>query len=78
MSLYHLTDDCFLSPRANEEWESHIQALRTQMDSIFFPDTVEEWMEENVNPIMDHLRELSKDFHEILPLNARPKAIPKK
>lgn len=64
--------------KANEEWESHIQALRTQMDSIFFPDTVEEWMEENVNPIMDHLRELARDFQEILPLNARPKVIPKK
>ncbi|XP_073492588.1 hexosaminidase D-like [Aquarana catesbeiana] len=64
--------------KANEEWESHIQALRTQMDSIFSPDTVEEWMEENVNPIMDHLRELARDFQEILPLNARPKVIPKK
>ncbi|XP_018416917.1 PREDICTED: hexosaminidase D-like [Nanorana parkeri] len=64
--------------KANEEWESHIQALRTQLDSIYFPDTVEEWMEENVNPIMDPLREMARDFQEILPLNARPKAMPKK
>ncbi|XP_077305479.1 hexosaminidase D-like [Lithobates pipiens] len=64
--------------KANEEWESHIQALRTQMDSIFYPDTVEEWMEENVNPLMDHLREMARDFQEILPLNARPKVISKK
>ncbi|XP_072273617.1 hexosaminidase D isoform X2 [Pyxicephalus adspersus] len=59
--------------KASEEWESHIQSLRTHLDAIFYPDTVEEWMEENVNPIMDPLREMAKDFQEILPLNARPK-----
>lgn len=64
--------------KANEEWESHIQALRTHMDSVYFPDTVEEWMEENVNPIMDPLREIARDFQEILPMNARPKVMSKK
>ncbi|XP_040296048.1 hexosaminidase D-like [Bufo bufo] len=61
--------------KANEEWESHIHALRSELDSIYFQDTVEEWMEENVNPYMDSLRELAKDFQEILPLNARPKVM---
>ncbi|KAM5151521.1 hexosaminidase D-like [Mantella aurantiaca] len=64
--------------KASEEWETHIQALRSQLDSIYFPDTVEEWMEENVNPIMDPLRDMARDFQEILPLNARPKVVPKK
>ncbi|KAM4026180.1 hexosaminidase D-like isoform 1-T3 [Anomaloglossus baeobatrachus] len=64
--------------KANEEWESHIQALRSELDAIYFPDTVEEWMEENVNPHMDALREIAKDFQEILPLNARPKVLLKK
>ncbi|XP_075686653.1 hexosaminidase D-like [Rhinoderma darwinii] len=64
--------------KANEEWESHIQALRSQLDSMYFPDTVEEWMEENVNLYMDSLREMAKDFQEILPLNARPKVPLKK
>ncbi|XP_056392857.1 hexosaminidase D-like isoform X2 [Hyla sarda] len=63
--------------KTNEEWESHIQALRTQLDSIYFPDTVEEWMEENVNLYMDPLREMAKDFQEILQLNAQPKVIVK-
>ncbi|CAJ0915358.1 unnamed protein product [Ranitomeya imitator] len=64
--------------KANEEWESHIQALRSELDAIYFPDTVEEWMEENVNPYMDALRDLTKDFQEILPLYARPKVLLKK
>ncbi|XP_077130630.1 hexosaminidase D-like isoform X2 [Ranitomeya variabilis] len=64
--------------KANEEWESHVQALRSELDAIYFPDTVEEWMEENVNPYMDALRELTKDFQEILPLYARPKVLLKK
>ncbi|XP_075035406.1 hexosaminidase D-like [Mixophyes fleayi] len=64
--------------KGNEEWEIHIQALRSQLDAMYFPDTVEEWMEENVNPLMDSLREMAKDFQEILALNARPKAIGKK
>ncbi|KAM3916342.1 hexosaminidase D-like [Leptodactylus fuscus] len=61
--------------KALEDWESHIGALRSQLDSIYFPDTVEEWMEENVNPYMDPLREMVKDFRAILPLNAKPKVM---
>ncbi|XP_069840123.1 hexosaminidase D-like isoform X2 [Dendropsophus ebraccatus] len=61
--------------KTNEELESQIQALRSQLDSIYFPDTVEEWMEENVNLHMDALRQMAKDFQEILPLNAQPKVI---
>ncbi|XP_066433623.1 hexosaminidase D-like [Eleutherodactylus coqui] len=61
--------------KANEEWESHIDTLRSQLDAIYFPDTVEEWMEENVNPYMDALRQMAKDFQEILQLNARPKVL---
>lgn len=59
--------------KANEEWETHVQSLRSQLETIYFPDTVEEWMEENVNLYMDSLRAMAKDFQEILPLQARPK-----
>lgn len=45
------------------------------MEAIYFPDTVEEWMEENVNPHMDRLREFVRDFKEIIRLNARPKTL---
>ncbi|XP_053326438.1 hexosaminidase D-like [Spea bombifrons] len=64
--------------KAHEEWESLTQSLRTQLESIYFPDTVEEWMEENVNPHLDLLREVVRDFQEILKLNAQPKAQSKK
>ncbi|KAG8557448.1 hypothetical protein GDO81_016635 [Engystomops pustulosus] len=64
--------------KAHEEWESLIEALRSQLDAIYFPDTVEEWMEQNVNPWMDPLRELAKDFQDILPLNAKPKVLSQK
>ncbi|KAG8145422.1 putative Hexosaminidase D-like protein, partial [Naja naja] len=51
------------------------QTLRSHMESIYFPDTVEEWMEENVNPHMDRLREFVRDFKEVIRLNARPKTL---
>ncbi|XP_066496782.1 hexosaminidase D-like isoform X1 [Tiliqua scincoides] len=61
--------------KVHENWETFIQTLRSHMDSIYFSDTVEEWMEENVNPHMDRLREFVRDFKEILRLNARPKTL---
>ena len=64
----------FLS-RVHEDWESFIQTLRSHLEGIYFPDTVEEWMEENVNPHMDRLREFVRDFREVIRLNARPKAL---
>lgn len=61
-------------PRLHEDWESLVRELRAQLESIYFPDTVEEWMEENVNPYLDQLRDLVRDYRAIIRLNARPKA----
>ncbi|XP_078237549.1 hexosaminidase D [Pogona vitticeps] len=61
--------------KVHEDWESFIQTLRSHLEGIYFPDTVEEWMEENVNPHMDRLREFVRDFREVIRLNARPKAL---
>ncbi|XP_058013037.1 hexosaminidase D-like isoform X1 [Ahaetulla prasina] len=61
--------------KVHEDWESIIQTLRSHMESIYFPDTVEEWMEENINPHMDRLREFVRDFKEVIRLNARPKTL---
>ncbi|XP_060116864.1 hexosaminidase D-like [Heteronotia binoei] len=61
--------------KVHVDWESSIQALRSHMEAMYFPDTVEEWMEENVNPHMDRLREFVRDFKEIIRLNARPKTL---
>ncbi|XP_078520967.1 hexosaminidase D-like isoform X2 [Lissotriton helveticus] len=64
--------------KSHEELEAVIQQLRGHLEEVFFPDTVEEWMEEYVNPHMDPLREFVKDYHEIHKLNAQPKAILKR
>uniref|UniRef100_A0A8C6IWZ8 beta-N-acetylhexosaminidase n=1 Tax=Melopsittacus undulatus TaxID=13146 RepID=A0A8C6IWZ8_MELUD len=64
-----------LSPtRLHEDWESFIRDLRTHLERVYYPDTVEEWLEENVNPYLDQLRDLVRDYRAIIRLNARPKA----
>lgn len=46
-----------------------------EMEAIYFPDTVEEWMEENVNANMDLLRDNARDAERILKLNGQPKSL---
>lgn len=65
---------CSPHPRLHEEWESFVRDLHARLESIYFPDTVEEWMEENVNPYLDPLRDLVRDYRAIIRLNAQPKA----
>ncbi|NXN95440.1 HEXDC Hexosaminidase, partial [Rhinopomastus cyanomelas] len=48
--------------KLHEEWESFVGELRAQLDRVYFPDAVEEWMEENVNPYLDQLRDLVRDY----------------
>lgn len=67
-------DPCSPLPRLHEDWESFVRDLRAQLERIYFPDTVEEWMEENVNPYLDQLRDLVRDYRAIIRLNGRPKA----
>lgn len=67
-------DPCSPSSRLHDDWESFVHDLRAQLDRIYFPDTVEEWMEENVNPYLDQLRDLVRDYRAIIRLNGRPKA----
>ncbi|XP_068764878.1 hexosaminidase D-like [Struthio camelus] len=59
--------------KIHDDWESFVRTLRSQLESIYFPDTVEEWLEENVNPYLDPLRDLVRDYRAIIRLNARPK-----
>uniref|UniRef100_A0A8D0L7Q5 beta-N-acetylhexosaminidase n=1 Tax=Sphenodon punctatus TaxID=8508 RepID=A0A8D0L7Q5_SPHPU len=61
--------------KVHEDWESFLQTFRTHLEGIYFPDTVEEWLEENVNTRMDQLRSFVRDYKEIVRLNARPKAL---
>ncbi|NXI61256.1 HEXDC Hexosaminidase, partial [Anseranas semipalmata] len=48
--------------KLHEDWENFVHDLRAHLESIYFPDTVEEWMEENVNPYLDQLRDLVRDY----------------
>uniref|UniRef100_A0A8C3V5H0 beta-N-acetylhexosaminidase n=1 Tax=Catharus ustulatus TaxID=91951 RepID=A0A8C3V5H0_CATUS len=76
-SPYHRNrelDPCSPPCRLHDDWESFVRDLRAQLDRIYFPDTVEEWMEENVNPYLDQLRDLVRDYRAIIRLNGRPKA----
>lgn len=55
------------------KWEDYMGRFRDQMEKIFFPDTVEEWMEVHVNLYMDPLREFVKDYKETITLLGAPK-----
>ncbi|NXM31023.1 HEXDC Hexosaminidase, partial [Oxyruncus cristatus] len=48
--------------KLHEDWESFVRDLRAQLERVYFPDTVEEWMEENINPSLDQLRDLVRDY----------------
>ncbi|NXX81123.1 HEXDC Hexosaminidase, partial [Urocolius indicus] len=48
--------------KLHEDWESFVRELRAHLETVYFPDTVEEWMEENVNPYLDQLRDLVRDY----------------
>ncbi|NXD40726.1 HEXDC Hexosaminidase, partial [Copsychus sechellarum] len=48
--------------KLHDDWESFVRDLHAQLDRIYFPDIVEEWMEENVNPYLDQLRDLVRDY----------------
>ncbi|NWT42107.1 HEXDC Hexosaminidase, partial [Rissa tridactyla] len=48
--------------KLHEDWESFVRDLRTHLERVYFPDTVEEWMEENINPYLDQLRDLVRDY----------------
>lgn len=65
---------CSPRSRLHEDWEGFVRDLRAQLERIYFPDTVEEWMEENVNPYLDQLRDLVRDYRAIIRLKGRPKA----
>ncbi|XP_026859152.2 beta-N-acetylhexosaminidase [Electrophorus electricus] len=57
-----------------DEWESFLKMFETEMEAIFYPDTVEEWMEENINQHMNMLRALVQDAEHIAKLKGRSKS----
>lgn len=57
------------------KWETFIEKFQTEMDKIFYADTVEEWIEENVNIYLDKVRSLAKDMEQTLKLKGQPKSL---
>ncbi|XP_003464963.1 hexosaminidase D [Cavia porcellus] len=56
-------------------WGTLVQQLEVALQCIFYPDTVEEWLEENVHPSMQRLQGLLQDLTEAaipLPLPPSP------
>ncbi|XP_025959710.2 hexosaminidase D-like isoform X2 [Dromaius novaehollandiae] len=58
--------------RLHEDWEGFVRELRAQLERLYFPDAVQEWLEENVDPYLDPLRDLVRDYRAVLRLDARP------
>ncbi|XP_072549110.1 hexosaminidase D [Salminus brasiliensis] len=58
-----------------EDWESVLEAFRTEMEAIFYPDTVEEWMEENVNEHLTELHAMVQGAEHLNSLKGRPKSL---
>ncbi|XP_007483496.1 hexosaminidase D isoform X2 [Monodelphis domestica] len=43
-------------------WNAVIQELQAALERIFYPDAIEEWLEENIHPTMQKLQQLLKDL----------------
>ncbi|XP_012888587.1 PREDICTED: hexosaminidase D isoform X1 [Dipodomys ordii] len=53
-------------------WRTLLQQLEAALQLAFYPDTVEEWLEENVHPSMQRLQSLLQDLQEA----AAPQPLP--
>ncbi|KAI4896799.1 hypothetical protein NFI96_026708 [Prochilodus magdalenae] len=61
--------------KLRDDWETFLDSFRKEMETIFYPDTVEEWMEDNVNEQMNRLRSIVEDAERIYNLDGRPKSL---
>nr|XP_055050713.1 beta-N-acetylhexosaminidase [Misgurnus anguillicaudatus]XP_055050714.1 beta-N-acetylhexosaminidase [Misgurnus anguillicaudatus] len=61
-----------------DEWDTFLLTFRRSMEDIFFPDTLEEWMEENVNEHIEKLHQMVVDVERIIKLNGQAMAEPAK
>ncbi|XP_016044242.1 hexosaminidase D isoform X2 [Erinaceus europaeus] len=45
-------------------WDTLVRELEAALQRVFYPDAVEEWLEENVQPSLRRLQDLLQDLHE--------------
>lgn len=55
-------------------WSTVVQELEAALRRVFYPDAVEEWLEENVRPSLQRLQALLQDLREAA--SASPSASP--
>ncbi|XP_008050309.1 hexosaminidase D [Carlito syrichta] len=53
-------------------WSTLVQELETTLQMAFYPDTVEEWLEENVHPSLQRLQALLQDLSEVAAAQSLP------
>lgn len=56
-----------IQPRALSllsRWSAVVGELEAALKRVFYPDAVEEWLEENVHPSLQRLQALLQDLHE--------------
>ncbi|KAK2112454.1 hypothetical protein P7K49_012201 [Saguinus oedipus] len=46
------------------QWSTLVQELEAALQLAFYPDAVEEWLEENVHPSLQRLQALLQDLSE--------------
>ncbi|KAL6477008.1 hypothetical protein MHYP_G00155070 [Metynnis hypsauchen] len=61
--------------KLQDDWESLLETFRKGMEAIFYPDAVEEWIEDNVNEQMAKLRSMVQDTERIYDLDGRKKSL---
>lgn len=54
------------------KWSTLVQQLEVALQLAFYPDTIAEWLEENVHPSMQRLQGLLQDLGEA----AAPQPLP--
>uniref|UniRef100_A0A672MLR2 beta-N-acetylhexosaminidase n=1 Tax=Sinocyclocheilus grahami TaxID=75366 RepID=A0A672MLR2_SINGR len=76
--IEYVTCSFFPLVRLMDEWDSFLLTFRQNMEAIFYPDTLEEWLEENVNEHIERLHGMVVDAERIIKLNGQPKVDPLK
>lgn len=52
-----------------------METFKKEMMDIYFSNSVEEWMEENVNQHMDKLRSLNEDANRIIKFKGQERSL---
>ncbi|KAK3520484.1 hypothetical protein QTP70_024093 [Hemibagrus guttatus] len=63
--------------KALKEWNPFMETFKREMMTIYFSNTVDEWMDENVKQHMDKLHSLDEDVRRIVKLKGQERSLNK-